>query len=90
MSPDNVTPIRAGGDQPPPANAKKTPRPRRAKPGLVLAETGEFDGFSTREVLNGLHGVCEALDLLSDNADIDCAELSTAAKVLASLLQSLG
>jgi len=87
MSADNVTPIRGSGDRPAPTAPKKARAPR-AKAGLVLAESGEFDSFTTQDVLNGLHGVCLALDLKGDDCDIEEGELATAAHVLASILQS--
>jgi hypothetical protein len=58
--------------------------------GLLLVESGEFDGYSTLDLVNGLHGVCNALDQLEGSAQSldQVAELSMAAKVLSSILQN--
>lgn len=84
---ENVTAIRPDAAPPrdPPA---ETRRPRRPPAGVRLSESGEFDGFMTIDVLNGLHGVCLALDLVTDASDFDQGELATAARVLASILQN--
>lgn len=88
----NVIPIRSGDDSssatPPPKKSRGTPKP---KAGLLLFESGEFDGFTTQDVVNALHGVCSALDRLAvdypgDNGIV--SELSIAAKVLSSIVQS--
>lgn len=88
----NVTPIRSGdngsGTLMPP---KKDRKPRKPKAGLLLFESGEFDGFTTQDVVNALHGVCSALDLLAVSYTghyETVGELSTAAKVLSSLVQT--
>jgi hypothetical protein len=59
---DKVVPIRLMGKPPGPPVASKPRRARRVKKeGLQLTESDEFDGFSTLDVMNGLHGVCQAL-----------------------------
>lgn len=86
----NVTPIRSGGDTSGTGGTAKKPRaPRKPKAGMVLFESGEFEGFSTENVLDGLHGVCVALDQLDmTTSDPDLAsELAIAARVLSSILQ---
>jgi hypothetical protein len=58
---------------------------------LLLAESGEFDGFDTRDVLVGLRGVCGALDDFDymQGMEIDrVAELARAAMVLSAILYS--
>lgn len=86
----NITPLRSGGGgsssgTPP----KKGRSARKPKAGLLLFESDEFDGFTTQDVVNALHGVCEALDhIVVDYAEPDlAAELSIAAKVLSSIVQ---
>lgn len=87
---DNVIKLsdrRSGGGPPPP----KTRRPRKKqKNGLRLCESDEHDGYSTLDVVNGLHGVCCAIDAeAASNScrDIDyVANLAMAAKVLSSTL----
>jgi hypothetical protein len=78
-----VTPI-GSGDKPP-----RLPRPPKRN-GLHLRESEESEGFCTREVLMGRHGVCLALDegAVNDSCrDVDqVAELSIAARVLCSIL----
>ena len=89
MSTDNVTPIRANGGPPPSGPTTKPRRPRRKPPGLTLSESGEYDGFSTLDVLNGLHGVCEALNTGYFENDVEISsELHIVAKVLSSILQN--
>ena len=87
----NVTPIRANGGGPAPP---KPPRRRRQSaarpPGVRLRDSDEFDGYSTRDVINGLHGVCCTLDEAIGSQscrDINyLADLSMAAKVLSSIV----
>lgn len=89
MSTDNVTPIRAGSGEPPLGQKTKSRRPRRKPPGLTLSESREYGGFTTHDVLNGLHGVCEALNTGYFDNDVEISsELHIAAKVLAAMLQS--
>jgi hypothetical protein len=89
MSADNVTPLRPqAGPKLPPHPPTKPRRARRALPGVRLAESGEFDGFSTLDVINALHGVCQALDVAFDNVDVSQQELATVARVVASIVQS--
>jgi hypothetical protein len=86
----NVTPIRGGSTDSSSITSPHSKRgKRKPKAGLLLFESGEFDGFSTQDVVNGLHGVCTALEhLVVDFNDQDQAqELSIAAKVLASIVQ---
>jgi hypothetical protein len=90
MSTDNVTPIRAnGGGQPPSGLTTKPRRSRRKPPGLTLSSSREDDGFSTLDVLNGLHGVCTALNTGYFENDVDTsAQLQQAALVLSAILQN--
>jgi hypothetical protein len=61
--------------------------PRTA--GQVLLRQADGEGFQTNDVINGLHGICEVLDERADDLDISVIhELSTAAKVLSSILQN--
>jgi hypothetical protein len=65
-------------------------RARRTKKDyLHLLQSDEFDGFSTLDLVNGLHGVCEALDSLpgAERSIEQYCELSMAAKTLSSILQ---
>lgn len=87
MSTDNVTPIRSG--QPPSGPTAKPRRPRRKPPGLTLSASGEDDGFSTLDALNGLHGVCVALNTGYFENDVDTsAQLQQAALVCSAILQN--
>lgn len=88
---DNVTPIRSG-DAGSPAGGKP---PRRRRPPTIKMQklrddTRDDDGFSTLDCINGLRGVCTALDELvvtQDTGDNNLiADLCQAAKVLSSLL----
>ncbi len=89
MATDTVTPIRPQSGLKPPQRPPSKPRgARRRPPGVRLADSDEHDGFSTLDVINALHGVCQALDVAFDNADISPQELATAARVLASIVQS--
>jgi hypothetical protein len=86
-----VIPFRSGQNQQPPDEPTKKPRVRRAKRrGLLLAESDEFDGFSALDLVTGLHGVCTALDQLagSEQSLDQFAELSSAAKILSSIVQN--
>jgi hypothetical protein len=88
MSADNVTPIRSAGG-PPRMPSRPPTRQRRPKiNGLLLSESDEFDGYSTLDVVNGLHGVCLALDQLpgSEDSIIQYGELGMAAKILSAIL----
>jgi hypothetical protein len=92
MSADNVTPIRSGEPpREPPAPRSTKPRRRAQVKGLLLAESDEFEGFCTYDVLTGLNGVCHALDKLeyTVNMDIDLvSELARAAMVLSTILRN--
>lgn len=88
---DNVTPIRAGEA----GAAGGSKPPRRRRPANVRVQklrdnTRDDDRFGTLDVINGLRGVCCALDraAVTDGCqDIDLvSDLSMAAKVLSSLL----
>jgi hypothetical protein len=54
----------------------------------MLRESGPYDGFTTLDVINGLHGVCFAADqIVQAQSDIDIAqELNMATKILSSIL----
>jgi len=85
----NLSDRRSSGEPLPP----KTRRARKKKRnGLHLCESSERDGFTTLDVVNGLHGVCCAMDAEAAThgcQDIDyVADLSMAAKVLSSILAS--
>lgn len=67
------------------------PAPRRArrapKQGLFLRDAEESDGFTALDLVNGLNGVCIALDAMAGEADKDLtARLAMAAKILSILL----
>src|SRR5258708_18076909 len=87
----SVTPIAAGSSEPP--GGTKAPRHRRPHPAKVqklLDDTRDRDGFSTLDVINGLRGVCCALDQAAATescreVDLVC-DLSMAAQVLSSML----
>ncbi|HZO22271.1 MAG TPA: hypothetical protein VFB37_07165, partial [Steroidobacteraceae bacterium] len=66
--------------------AQRVRRPPRPKPGLVIAESAEHEGFRTRDVLAALRGVTLALDMHFQSLDIEPHELATAARVLAAIL----
>ena len=86
----NVTPISSGNGGSPSGTPPKKSRPaRKPKAGVLLFESGEFEGFSTQDVVNALHGVCEALEHLAvDYPEPEVvAELSIAAKILSSMIQ---
>jgi hypothetical protein len=89
MSTATVTPIRgsSGGPPKPPGKPPAKPRYHRPPSGVHLRESDEFDGYSTLDVVNGLHGVCLALDICADNRDVNRDELAIAARVLSSILQ---
>lgn len=66
-------------------------RSRRAlKPGVCLSESGEYDRFTTMDVLDSLQGVCVALDhSIASQSDIDrVGGLARAAMVLSTILQN--
>lgn len=83
----NLSDRRSGGAPPPP---KTRIRRRKKKSGLRLCDSDEYDGYSTLDVVNGLHGVCCAIDAEAASngcRDVDyVANLSMAAKVLSSIL----
>jgi hypothetical protein len=80
---DNVTPIRA----PLVTELAAKPRLRRPKKGLLLRGSDDGDGFTTLDLVNGLHAVCEALDGSAGTADTDfVCGLAMAAKVLSSMV----
>jgi hypothetical protein len=88
---DNVIPIR-GGKPPgePPAPPKRRSR-RKARREIVLEESGEFDGFSTHDVIAGLQGICCTLADFDYSAGMDfdkIQQLAMGAKVLSGILYS--
>jgi len=89
---DKVVPIRSAGFAPTSTIPPKKSRARRAKKtGLLLRESDKNEGFSTLEVLSGLHAVCLALEEIEpcDSADLRrYSELSVAAKVLSTILSN--
>jgi hypothetical protein len=89
----SITPIRGGYTQPPGTGGKPPRRPRPPKRnGLHLSASDDGEGFGTLDVVNGLHGVCLALD--AEAASHSCsdinyvADLAMAARVLSSILQN--
>jgi hypothetical protein len=69
---------------------EKIARPRKPRAGVLLFESDEFDGFTTQDLINGLHGVCAALDTLMVDYPRDtetATELSIASKILSSILR---
>jgi hypothetical protein len=84
----DVNYVRGSARQP---SSTAKPRSRATRKGLLLAESGEFEGFSTDDVMTGLSGVCEALDDLeyTRRMDIDLvAKLARAARVLSTILMN--
>jgi hypothetical protein len=83
-----VVPIRMSGEEPPETPPKK-PRLLPRRKGLLLSESSESEGYSTLDLVNGLHGVCEALDSLpgAERSIEQYCELSMAAKIISSILQ---
>jgi hypothetical protein len=61
---------------------------RAQRKGLLLRDSDESDGFSTLDLVNGLQGVCHALDQsIGQSFDIDYVQrLSMAANVLATMV----
>lgn len=86
MSADNVTPIR------PDAGPPKPPRRQRKAKRHFLHLTGSKDGenFTTLDILNGLRGVCRALDTAAVDSgcgDVDhVGDLAMAAAVLSEMV----
>jgi hypothetical protein len=84
---DNVTPIHSGGT--PPERPRRRPR-ERVRLYLKLTHSKEDEGFTTLDVVNGLRGVCRALDLAavdSSCSDIDhVGDLAMAARVLSEMV----
>ena len=61
---------------------------RKPKPGVQLIESEEHEGFQTLDVINGLHGICEALDERAEDFSMDTIqELAISAKILSSILR---
>ena len=79
---DNVTSIR-------PTEKPRKPRVIKERIGVKLRESDEGEDFSTLDVVNGLHGVCIALDgAIIDQFNPDNAEyLVQAAKVLSTMMR---
>lgn len=88
MTAATVTPIRPKGGPKPPGPPTRPKRPRRAPLGVRLAESMDGEDFTTLDVLNALHGVCQVLDVKGDDIDVEDGELAIAAHVLASILQN--
>lgn len=59
-----------------------------ARSGRTLDQAADLEGFSTLDIVNGLRGVCGALDALAGNAtDVDgIQDLATASRVLSAML----
>ncbi len=87
---DNVTPIRppapAKADQP---SKPRRPRSKRSRKGLLLRASEDSEGFTTTDLINGLHGVCVALDdAIVNRFDGNNAQyLAQAAKVLSTMVR---
>jgi hypothetical protein len=79
---DNVTPIR------PPERLRKSRRSKE-RIGVKLTESEPETGFCTLDVVNGLHGICVALDeSVVSNSNFNNTEyLVQAAKVLSAIIQ---
>jgi hypothetical protein len=62
--------------------------PKRKPKGLLLRESAPDEGFSTLDLVNGLQGVCQALDgICGDAHDSDHVfRMAMAANVLSTML----
>lgn len=77
MSTDNVTPIRA--------SAPKQRTPRKYSKFHLAQPDGEPDNM---RLIQALHGVCYAIENLSEGSAVDVPlELGTAAEILSEMLQ---
>jgi len=83
------------GEKPYPSPAQPIRRLKRKSETVslgTLTEPGIFQGFTTHDLISGLHGVCVVLDnALVDNVEFErheytLADLAIAAKVLSSIL----
>jgi hypothetical protein len=88
----DVTPIRgesSGGSPPAPPKARRPRRKKGAGSGLLLRESDKGEGFTTMDVVNGLHGVCfAAQQLVQGEDDINVSQqLHIAAMILSSILE---
>lgn len=82
--------IESNGSAAEAAAPEKVARRRKPRAGVLLFESDEYDGFKTHDLINGLHGICEALDILMvdyPGHQEATVELSIAAKILSSILQ---
>jgi hypothetical protein len=84
-SENNVTPIK------PPAGPRAPRRPRKPeRVFLKLISEVEGEEFTTLDAVNGLRGVCQALDLAAVDSscqDIDhVGDLAMAAKILSQIV----
>lgn len=88
MGNDNVTPIRPPAGPKGPTKKARGERLRRPDKFLRLRESNESDGFTTLDLVNGLNGVCIALDESAGGThDSDSVHrLSMAAKILSTMV----
>jgi len=95
MSTDNVPSIDAA-ETPQHSNVRPMRRPKRPSPVSLgrLTEPHTFNGFTTHDLISGLHGVCAVIDsALVDGTEFEdhtrtMADLAIAAKVLSSILNT--
>jgi hypothetical protein len=86
-----VTPIRSGDTQPPGQGPKPPKRPRKPRSDVLkLRGRDGNEGFTTLDLINGLRGVCRALDDVCVNhggieADF-AADLAMAARALSEII----
>jgi hypothetical protein len=86
----NVTSIRSGTGSPPEGPAGDEPEAHEPARFLRLRFQDEDEDFTSQDLINGLRGVCSALDEAAVNhscRDIDhVGDLAMAAKVLSQML----
>ena len=89
MSTDNVTAIREDtSKRPTPAGRTGLTAKQKAEGSLLLCGSDEFDGFSTLDLVAGLNGVCQAIDMLAgecDDRDV-IHRLGMASKILSTMV----
>jgi hypothetical protein len=95
MATDNITSIGGGEKLRPstgPTGRREAPRTRIRLGGLTDPDT--FQGFTTHDLISGLHGVCVAIDHgIVNGATFEAhaetmSGLAQAAKVLSSILRT--
>lgn len=79
MAEDNITPIRGIDEESPSTTDRRALRLRD--------DSSDSDGFTTLDLVNGLQGVCYALDQIAGESDAELIHrLSMAAKILSTML----